>query len=85
LSLLSYGVYTLGVVLGWVVLLVIFSLLAMAQKGDAYLDQRECTMLQGQGSAPPLVKEKKSGNLCVPGSPDLHDGGVAETRIFLSR
>lgn len=85
MSLLSYGVLTLGVVLGGLVLLVIFSLLAMAQKGDAYLDQRECRMLQGQGCAPSPVKEKKSDNPCVPAGPDLHDGGVAETRILLSR
>jgi hypothetical protein len=65
LSLLSYGVFTLGVVLGGMVLLVIFSLLAVAQKGDAYLDQLECILLQGQANAPSSVKEKKSDNLCL--------------------
>jgi hypothetical protein len=44
MSLFFYGVFILGVVLGGLVLLVIFSLLAMAAmaaKGDEYLDQLE--------------------------------------------
>ena len=40
-SLWSYGWFFLGVVLGGVALLVIFSLLAMAQKGDAYQERLE--------------------------------------------
>ena len=69
MSLLSYGVFTLGVVLGGMVLLVIFSLLAMAQKGDAYLDQRECYMLQGRGCAPSPVKEKNQITPAWPPAP----------------
>ena len=41
MSLLSSAVFILGVVLGGLVWLVIFSLLAMAAKGDKYLDQLE--------------------------------------------
>jgi hypothetical protein len=46
MSLLFYGVCILGAMLGGLVLLVIFSLLAMAQKGDACIAQLELEMNQ---------------------------------------
>jgi hypothetical protein len=48
MSLFFYGIFILGVVLGGLVLLVIFSLLAMAQKGDESLEKLEIEMLQTQ-------------------------------------
>ena len=53
MSLWSYGWFFLGVVLGGVALLVIFSLLAMAQKGDAYQERLECELRRQSGSLPP--------------------------------
>ena len=41
MSLLFYGVCILGVVLGGLVLLVLYSLLPMAAKGDKCLEQLE--------------------------------------------
>jgi len=41
MSLFFYGVCILGAVLGGLVLLVLYSLLVMAQRGDASLDQLE--------------------------------------------
>ncbi len=63
MSLLFYGVLSLVVVLGGLVLLVIFSLLAMAQKGDNYLDQHEFNLQQRQDCPPASVEEAKSPNL----------------------
>ncbi len=52
MSLLFYGVLILGVMLGGLVLLVIFSLLAKAQKGDESLEKWESEMLQTQECGP---------------------------------
>ena len=41
-----YGVCILGAVLGGLVLLVLYSLLVMAQRGDECLDQLELEMLK---------------------------------------
>ena len=41
MSLFFYAVFTLGVVLGGLVLLVVYSLLVMAAKGDEYMNQLE--------------------------------------------
>jgi hypothetical protein len=76
MSLFFYGVCILGVVLGGLVLLVIFSLLVMAQRGDECLDQLELEMLKTQEYAPPLIKRGKSENLCVPATSDLYHGGI---------
>ena len=46
MSLFFYGVCILGAVLGGMVLLVLYSLLVMAQRGDACLDQMEMEMLK---------------------------------------
>ena len=76
MSLLFYGVCILGVVLGGLVLLVLYSLLAMAQKGDECLDQLELEMLKTHKYAPPLIKSEKSENLRVPATSDLYHGGA---------
>jgi len=76
MSLLFYGVCILGVVLGGLLLLVIFSLLAMAQKGDECLDQLELEMLKTSKYAPPPIKSEKSEHLCVPATSDLYHGGT---------
>jgi hypothetical protein len=62
MSLFFYGVCILGVVLGGLVLLVLYSLLVMAQRGDACLDQLEMEMLEDYQAAS-LLKSGKSENL----------------------
>jgi hypothetical protein len=76
MSLLSCGVFILGVVLGGLVFLMLFSLLAMARKGDESLDQLELATLQTPKYAPLPMKRAKSENLCVPPHSDLYQGGA---------
>lgn len=75
MSLLFYGLCILGAVLGGSVLLVLYSLLVMAQRGDACLDQLEMEMLKNHQAASRLTKEK-SGNLHVPVTSDVYHGGI---------
>ena len=63
MSLFFYGVCILGAVLGGLVLLVLYSLLVMAQRGDACLDQLEMEMLKNHQAAPSLSTSGKSENL----------------------
>jgi len=76
MSLFFYGVCILGVVLGGLVLLVLYSLLVMAQRGDECLDQLELEMFKTSQYAPPLIKSEKSENLRVSATPDLSHGGT---------
>jgi hypothetical protein len=76
MSLLFYGVIILGIVLGGLVLLLLFSLLAMAQRGDECLDQLELEILKFPERAPPRIKSEKSENLRVPATADLYHGGT---------
>jgi hypothetical protein len=75
MSLFFYGVCILGAVLGGLVLLVLYSLLVMAQRGDACLDQLELEMLKNHQAAA-LLKSGKSENIRVPATPDLYHGGI---------
>jgi hypothetical protein len=75
MSLFFYGVCILGAVLGGLVLLVLYSLLVMAQKGDACLDQLEMEMLKNHQAASRL-KSAKSENLRVPATSDVYHGGI---------
>jgi hypothetical protein len=75
MSLLFYGVCILGAVLGGLVLLVLYSLLVMAQRGDVCLDQLEMEMLKNYQAAP-LTKSGKPENLPVPAASDLYHGGI---------
>jgi hypothetical protein len=75
MSLFFYGVCILGVVLGWLVL-VLFSLLVMAKRGDECLDQLELEMLKTHKYAPPRMKSEKSEKLLVPSTSDLYHGGI---------
>ena len=76
MSLWYCGVFFLGVVLGGLVFLMIFSLLAMARKGDESLEQLELAILRTKKCAPFPMKRAKSENLGVPATPDLHQGGA---------
>jgi hypothetical protein len=72
MSLFFYGVIILGVV----VVLLLFSLLAMAQKGDECLDQLESEIRKTFEHAPPRLKSEKSEDLRVPATSDLYHGGT---------
>jgi hypothetical protein len=74
MSLFFYGVIILGIVLGGVVLLLLFSLLVMAQKGDECRDQLELEMHKTFEYAPPRLKSEKSEDLCMPATSDLYRG-----------
>ena len=74
MSLFFYGVLIVGVVLGG--LLVLFSLLSMAQESDRNLDQLEGIKLQRQDCPTPLLEKGKSENLRVPVTSDLYHGGT---------
>jgi hypothetical protein len=76
MSLFFYGVIILGIVLGGLVLLVLYSLLAMAQRGDECLDQLELEMFKPLEYAPPRIKSEASENLRVPATSDLYHGGT---------
>jgi hypothetical protein len=84
-SFLSYGVYCLGVVLGGVVLLVIFSLLAMAQKGDQYQEQLELALGQRQDLASSRVNPGNSENLGSSVDADPEQVGVSPPGMLISR
>ena len=74
-----FGVFILLMVLGGLVLLVLYSLLAMAAKGDEYdeyLDQLELEQYRVREYAPPLTKKGKSVNIRVSATPDLSHGGT---------
>jgi hypothetical protein len=75
MSLFFYGVCILGAVLGGSVLLVLYSLLVMAQRGDACLDQLEMEMLKNHQAAS-LIKRGKAEKLRVPATSDLYHGGT---------
>ena len=76
MSLLFYGLCILGAVLGGLVLLVLYSLLVMAQRGEQCLDQLEMEMLRNRQAAPDLIKSGKSETIRVPATSDLYHGGI---------
>jgi hypothetical protein len=76
MSLYFYGVIILGIVLGGVVLLLLFSLLVMAQKGDECRDQLEFEMYKTFEYAPPRLKSETSEDIRVPATSDLYHGGT---------
>jgi hypothetical protein len=76
MSLLFYGVVILGIVLGGVVLLLLFSLSAMAQKGEECLDQLELEIGKTFEYAPPRPKSEKAEDLRVPATSDLYHRGT---------
>jgi len=78
MSLFFYGVFILGVVLSGLVLLVLYSLMAMAARVDRYEDQLELEQYRVREYAPPLTKTRKGENQrtsLVSATPDLSHGG----------
>jgi hypothetical protein len=83
-SLVSYGLFISGIVLGGLVLLVLYSLLAMAQKGDEFLDRYQLGSedFEDREGAPCPIIRGKSEKLGVPATSDLHQDSAGPTRIF---
>ena len=77
MSLWFYGVCILGAVLGGLVLLVLYSLLVMAKRGDECLDQLEMEMLEDYQAASSFIKSEKSETLGMPVTSDLYHGGTS--------
>jgi hypothetical protein len=75
-SLFFCGVFFLGMVLGGLILLVLYSLLTMAQKGDKFQDQLELEGPRGQECARSVIIRGESENLGVPATSDLYHGGA---------
>jgi hypothetical protein len=86
MSLFFYGVCILGVVSGGLVLLVLYSLLVIAKRGDKRgdecLDQLELEMLKTHKYAPPRIRSEKSENLPVPATYDLYPGGETQSGSY---
>jgi hypothetical protein len=82
-SLFYCGLLFLGVVLGGLVLLVIYSLVAMAQKGDKFLDQMELEEFRVQEYTSSLAIRGESDDPGVPVTSDLCHGGGTQPRIFI--
>jgi hypothetical protein len=76
MSLWFYGVIILGIVLGGVLLLVLFSLLTMAKKSDAYREHMASEMKKPCTCASHLVDSEKSEDLHVPAVSNLYHGGT---------
>jgi hypothetical protein len=76
MSLFFYGVCVLSAMLGGLVLLVLYSLLAMAQRGDQYLDRLDLERLKERQAAASFQKREKSENLVMPVASDLYHGGT---------
>jgi hypothetical protein len=73
MSLFFYGVCIVGAVLGGLVFLVLYSLVAMAQRGDQYLDQLEIKKPKNHQTATSLLKAENPG---IPVAADLYHGGT---------
>jgi hypothetical protein len=81
MSLLFYVVFILGVTLGGLVVLVLFSLLAMARKGEESMDRLKLEMLRTHACTSPLKKKPKPDDLSAPPSVDLYHGDAPQTRV----
>jgi hypothetical protein len=76
MSLFFYAVCILGAVLVGLVLLVLYSLLVMAQRGDACLNQLELEMSKNYTADSSRTKSGKSEHIHVPATADLYHGGI---------
>jgi hypothetical protein len=83
MSLFFCGVLFFGVVLGGLILLVIYSLLTMAQKGDKFQEQLELEEPRDQEYARSVIIRGKSENLGVPAASDVYYDGTDQTRICI--
>jgi hypothetical protein len=73
---MSYWIVILGMVLGGLALLVIYILLAMAQKGDTYYDQLEMEQPWAGEYVSLGSKKGEIENLVAPATFDLYHGST---------
>jgi hypothetical protein len=66
--------------LSGLVVLIIFSLLVTAHRGDKCLDQMEFILSQRQAFLPPLVKERNPHKTCTTAHPHLRLVDASQTR-----
>jgi hypothetical protein len=85
LSFFTYGLFILGVALGGTIALVIFSLLSIAQKGEAHLERLEMMMRQRQGGGPGPLKEAQPDNPRAAAGSELNHCALIAPRILISR
>ena len=71
MSLFFYGVCIVSAVLGGLVLLVLYSLLVMAQRGDACLDQLEMEILKHRQDDP-RMNTGNCENLRLPAASEVY-------------
>lgn len=76
MSLSSCGIYFVGLALGGVVLLAIFSMLAMARKQDEDQDRLEIELRRQNNLAPPCAYEGTPDDIRVSVNVDLKEGGA---------
>jgi hypothetical protein len=76
MSLFFYGVCILGAMLGGLVLLVLYSLLVMAQRGDECLDRMELEILKKHNATFSLVQSVKPERFVKSAAADLYHGGI---------
>jgi len=85
LSLSSYGMFFVGVVLGGLVLLAIFSMLGMARKQDEDQDRLEIKLRREISLARHGDPEGSSDNILVSLDSDLNGVGTTKTRMLINR
>jgi hypothetical protein len=85
LSLLSYGMFFVGVVLGGLVLLAIFSMLGMARKQDEDQDRLEVELRRDNILTPHGDHEGSSDNILISIDSDLNGVVATKTRMLINR
>jgi hypothetical protein len=74
--------FFLGVALGGLVLLAIFSMLVMARKQDEDQDRLEIELRRENNFVPNFDHEASSDNICISIDPDLERTHPAEIRLL---
>ena len=74
-------IFILGIMLGGLLALVLFSLMAMARKGEESLDQLELEMRRTQACSSPLKKRPKPDDLSAPPIVDFYPADAPQTRV----
>jgi hypothetical protein len=77
--------FFVGVTLGGLLLLAIFSMLAMARKQDEDQDRLEVELRRDNSFVPNFDQEASPENICISIDPDLERSNPAENRILLNR
>jgi hypothetical protein len=85
LSLASYGMYFVGVALAGLVLLAIFSMLAMARKQDEGQDRLEIELWRENNLAPHGDHEGSPDDILVSIDSDLNGVGIIKTIMPINR